>query len=54
MMDYDGVDEGELIILVGDEVLVWYEDLFGWLEGVCNGNEGWFFFFYVERRNFER
>lgn len=53
-MDHDGVDEGELTISVGDEVLVRHEDPSGWSEGVCNGNEGWFPSSYVERRNPER
>lgn len=40
--DFEGEDEGELTISIGDEVLVRQVTSSGWSEGECNGQSGWF------------
>ena len=48
--DFEGEDEGELTISVGDEVLVRQVTSAGWSEGACNGQSGWFPSTYVEKK----
>jgi len=48
--DFEGEDEGELTISIGDEVLVRQVTSSGWSEGLCNGQSGWFPSSYVEKK----
>ena len=48
--DFEGEDEGELTISIGDEVLVRQVTSSGWTEGSCNGESGWFPSTYVEKK----
>lgn len=48
--DFEGEDEGELTISIGDEVLVRQVTSSGWSEGQCNGQSGWFPSSYVEKK----
>lgn len=48
--EFEGEDEGELTILIGDEVLVRQVTSSGWSEGQCNGQSGWFPSTYVEKK----
>lgn len=47
---FEGEDEGELSLNVGDYVVVRQESASGWSEGECNGQSGWFPSGYVTRR----
>ncbi|KAG0556153.1 hypothetical protein KC19_11G030300 [Ceratodon purpureus] len=48
--DFEGEDEGELTISVGDEVLVRQVTTSGWSEGQCNDQSGWFPSTYVTKK----
>lgn len=52
--DFEGEDEGELTISVGDEVLVRQVTSSGWSEGSCHGKSGWFPSTYVEKKQLMR
>lgn len=52
--DFEGEDEGELTISIGDEVLVRQVTTSGWSEGECNAQSGWFPSTYVEKKEPER
>ena len=47
---FEGEDEGELSLNVGDYVVVRQVTASGWSEGECNGQSGWFPSGYVTRR----
>lgn len=47
---FEGEDEGELSLNVGDYVVVRQVTASGWSEGECNGQSGWFPSGYVMRR----